>query len=91
MARRGYTRRQAAKAAGVALRTVDYYRSRGAIQGRMQYVEGHGWLRLYTEDDIVRIKELYGEGLERMNPYLRENTASRNPHHRQEKERWLNR
>jgi DNA-binding transcriptional MerR regulator len=52
----GYTRRATAEACGITRRTLDRYVSSGLVVGTIQYVEGHGHMRLFTKEEIERIK-----------------------------------
>jgi DNA-binding transcriptional MerR regulator len=68
---KGHTRRQAAAAAGVSLRTLDLYRKRGIIKGHIQFIEDHGNMRVYTDDDIQLVHAEKLAQRERMAPGLR--------------------
>ncbi len=52
---KGYTRRQAAEIAGVSKRTLDSYVRQGVATGRIQFVEGHGHMRVFTEGEVERL------------------------------------
>ena len=56
MSSKGYTRRQAAKKAGIGLRTLDQYVHDGVATGRVQYVEDHGHMRVFSDTDIDHFK-----------------------------------
>ena len=51
----GYPRRAAARACGISARTLARYRQAGKVRGVVQYVEGSGWMRLFTQADLATI------------------------------------
>ena len=68
---KGYTRRQAADAAGVSLKTIDNYTRRGTINGRIQHIDGHGHMRIFTQQEINTIKKVLPQNVAAMPEALR--------------------
>lgn len=68
---RGYTRRQIAEEANVSLKTIDNYVKRGVIKGRIQYIDGHGHMRVFTAGEIDEVKRHLIDSVKTMPESLR--------------------
>ncbi|HAM59719.1 MAG TPA: hypothetical protein DCQ64_31640 [Candidatus Rokubacteria bacterium] len=67
----GYSRAVAAQRCGITTRTLDRYVSSGLVSGTVQYVEGHGHMRLFTAAELDRIRAAKADHLTRQPRGLR--------------------
>ena len=71
MTERGYTRKQAAEACGVTPRTIDRYVAQGLVKGRIQFRPGHGHMRVFTHDELLKMHVIKADQAGNIAPGLR--------------------
>jgi DNA-binding transcriptional MerR regulator len=75
---KGYTRVQAAKLAGISVRSLDRYVKQGLVTGRRQYVpKKRSHMRVFTDQDIETLKSIYDDNFTRLCPGIQRHLTKR--------------
>ena len=74
---KGYTREQVAKHCRLSVRTLDRYLKKGLIKGRKQFVPGHGYMRVFTFEEMDQIETIRQDQELYLAPGLRKDIQKR--------------